>query len=74
MVAPFKGEKMGVLLFIANVDTTVVMDPKNEDTLIQFVLKRISGKPRTATAHRNRNIATPCDAPSVLALFSTEQI
>jgi hypothetical protein len=73
-VAPFKGEKMDVLVLMANVDTAFeVMDPRNECTLIKFVLMRISGEPRTATEHRNKNIAIPRDAPSVLPLFSTEQ-
>jgi hypothetical protein len=65
---------MDVLVFIANVDPAFeVMDQRNECILIKFVLMRISGEPRTATAHRNRNIATPHDASSVLPLFSTEQ-
>jgi len=35
-VAPFKGEKIDVLMFIANVDTAFeVTDPKNEGTLNQ---------------------------------------
>jgi len=54
LVAPFKGEKRGVLAFIANVDTAFeVTDPRNEGTLFKFVLTRISGEPRTAIAHRN---------------------
>lgn len=65
---------MDVLVFIANVGRAFeVMDLKNECTLIIFMLMRISWEPRTATAHRNRNIATPYDATSVLLLFSTEQ-
>jgi hypothetical protein len=73
-VAPFKGKKMDVLVFIANVDIAFeVMDPRNECTLIKFVLMRISGEPRIDTVQGNRNIATPRDAASVLPLFSTEQ-
>jgi hypothetical protein len=54
LVAPFKGEKMDVLAFIANVDTAFeVIDLRNEGTFFKFVLTRISGEPRTATAHRN---------------------
>jgi hypothetical protein len=54
LVAPFKGERREVLAFIANVDTAFeVIDPRNESTLLKFVLTRISGKHRTAIAHRN---------------------
>jgi len=53
-VAPFEGEKGGVLAFIANVDTAFeVNDPRNGGTFFKFVLTRISGDPRTAIAHRN---------------------
>ena len=54
LVAPFKGEKREVLAFIASVDTAFqVIDTRNEGTLFKFVLSRISGEPRTASAHRN---------------------
>jgi len=54
LVAPFRGEKRDVLVFIANVDTAFeVTDPRNEDTLFKFVLTRISGESRTAITHRN---------------------
>ena len=54
LVAPFKGEKRDVLAFIASVDTAFqVIDTRNEGTLFKFVLSRISGEPRTASAHRN---------------------
>jgi hypothetical protein len=54
LVALFKGEKRDVVAFIANVDTAFeVTDPRNEGTLFKFVLARVRGKPRTATAHRN---------------------
>jgi hypothetical protein len=54
LVTPFKGDKKEALAFIANVDTTFeVMDPRNESTLLKFVLTRVSGEPRTAIAHRN---------------------
>ena len=54
LVAPFQGEKRDVLAFIANVDTAFELtDPRNEGTLFKFVLTRISGEPRTATADRN---------------------
>jgi hypothetical protein len=54
LVTPFRGEKKGVLAFIANVDTVFeVIDPRNEVTLFKFVLTRISEEPRTAIAHRN---------------------
>jgi len=54
LVTPFKGDKREVLVFIANANTAFeVTDPTNEGTLFKFVLTRISGKPRTAIAHRN---------------------
>jgi hypothetical protein len=54
LVTPFKGEKRGVLAFIANVDTTFeVIDLRNEGTLFKFLLTRISGEPKTVTVHRN---------------------
>jgi len=54
LIAPFKGEKRDVLAFVANADTAFeVIDPRNEGTLFKFVLKRISGEPRTAIAHRD---------------------
>jgi ribosomal protein L14E/L6E/L27E len=54
LVAPFKGEKRDVLAFMVNVDTAFeVTDPRNEGTVFIFVLTRISGEPRTASAHRN---------------------
>ena len=54
LLAPFKGEKRGVLAFITNVDSAFeVIDPRNEGTLFKFVLTRISGEPRTAITHRN---------------------
>jgi len=54
LVAPFKGDKRDVLAFIANVDTIFqVIEPRNARTFFKFLLTRISGKPRTAIAHRN---------------------
>jgi hypothetical protein len=54
LVTPFKGEKRAVLAFIANVDTAFkVTNPRNESTLLKFVLTRISGELRTAITHRN---------------------
>jgi hypothetical protein len=53
-VAPFKGEKRVVLAFITYVDTALeVTDPRNEGTLLKFLLMRISVEPRTAIAHRH---------------------
>jgi hypothetical protein len=43
-----------VLAFISNVDTAFeVINPHNSDVLYKFVLKRISGEPRVAIAHRH---------------------
>jgi hypothetical protein len=54
LITPFKRGKKDVLASIANVDTSFeVIDPRNEGTLLKFVLTRISGEPRTAIAHKN---------------------
>jgi len=54
LVAPFKGDRRDVLMFIANVvQAFEVTDLRNVSTLFKFVLTRISGEPRTAIAHRN---------------------
>ena len=54
LVAPFKSVKSDVLAFTTNADAAFeVNDPRNEGTLFKFVLKRISGIPRTATKQRN---------------------
>ena len=54
MIPPFKGDKREVLAFNGNVYTAfAVINPSQEATLYKFVLKRISGEPRTAISHRN---------------------
>jgi hypothetical protein len=54
LISLFSGNKREVLTFISNVDTAFwVISPFQGDRLYTFVLTRISGKPRTAIAHRN---------------------
>jgi len=54
LVPPFRRNKQEVLAFIGNVDTAfAVINPEQEANLYKFVLKRISGDPRTAISHRN---------------------
>ena len=54
LIPLFKGDKEEVLAFIGNVDTAFAeINPSQEAILYKFVLKRISGEPRTAISQRN---------------------
>ncbi|PNF40676.1 hypothetical protein B7P43_G03793 [Cryptotermes secundus] len=54
LVTPFAGNKRETLTFISNVNTAFdVINPIHSDRLYKFILKRISGEPSIAIAHRN---------------------